>query len=340
MNNIKKIIYNFIIDKLSTIVLFWLNTIFILLFFYLSTEKESEIIYPLQITLFLFIIFISYEFYKYYSFNKKIKKTIENPNYHINTKSHEQKIMLEIIKKIHQKYINEINDIKYQQKQKNKFISQWIHNMKTPVTVIDLIAQKQIENEEYKPDTIQSIKDENDRILDHLHSILNMMRIEDFSKDYKPEPVDIHQLLKEVINERKNQFIYNKVYPKVECENKENLILTDKKWNKFMIEQIISNAIQYSKYNDGNKYVFFNIIKQEKYTILSIKDEGIGIPDYDINRVFEPFFTGENGRIIKNSTGIGLYICKIIVDKLGHDISIESEVNKGTIVKITYLTKL
>ena len=105
-----------------------------------------------------------------------------------------------------------------------------------------------------------------------------------------------------------------------------------------MLSQIISNAIKYSSDHDKSKNIYFSISKEEKYTVLEIRDEGIGIPEYDIDRVFEPFFTGENGRRIKKSSGIGLYICKLIAEKLGHKIHIKSKVGQGTIVKLRYLS--
>ena len=170
------------------------------------------------------------------------------------------------------------------------------------------------------------------------------MRLEDFSMDYVPEALNLYDSLKNVINERRSQFIHNNVFPKVQCDCNAEKILTDTKWNEFMMGQIISNAIKYSRiYNEDKevcKHVYFHIGKQNKYIVLTIRDEGVGIPHYDINRVFEAFFTGENGRKYKQSTGIGLYICKVISEKLGHEILIESEEGNGTKLQIKYLSKL
>ncbi|MDF2567362.1 MAG: sensory transduction histidine kinase, partial [Oscillospiraceae bacterium] len=150
---------------------------------------------------------------------------------------------------------------------------------------------------------------------------------------------DLTESLKKVINTKKNQFIYQHVFPKFDI-NEPFLILTDSKWNELILDQVISNAIKYSMEEKTSHYVYFDIQKQKEMTILSIKDEGIGIPEYDISRVFEPFFTGENGRKYKNSTGIGLYVCAEIAQKLGHKIEIQSDLNQGTVVKISYLSKM
>lgn len=109
---------------------------------------------------------------------------------------------------------------------------------------------------------------------------------------------------------------------------------------KLMLEQIISNAIKYSKEDGKSKKLYIDIKESGEKTLLSIKDEGIGIPSFDLNRFFEPFFTGENGRAHQDSTGIGLYISSEIVKRLGHKLEIKSEPKKGTEVVVEYITKL
>ena len=106
-----------------------------------------------------------------------------------------------------------------------------------------------------------------------------------------------------------------------------------------MISQIISNSIKYSAMKGKGLKIKFKIEESEENTNLHIIDEGIGIKDYDLRRVFSPFFTGENGRINGNSSGIGLYIAKEIADRLNHTITLTSIKNEGTKVTIKYLTK-
>lgn len=334
---IKKIIYNFVNDRIFITTIYFINTFFIILFFFLYTGGKVPIVYPIILSAFTYLIYISFDFYRYMKFNMDINKTVNNPSYNISGDSYERKEIEKAITSIHSNYINKINEIKEENYKKNKFLSQWIHNVKTPVSVIDLILQKNM-NSDNK--IFDEINEENNRLLNNLDIVLNMIRIDDFSKDYTPECMDLSCLLKKMINERKNQFIYNNVFPKLNCEENEAIILSDIKWNEFMIGQIINNAIKYSSCKENSKSIYLSIKKDNKYTVLTIKDEGIGIPGYDIKRVFEPFFTGENGRKYKNSTGIGLYICGVICEKLGHDISIKSEEGKGTEVNIKYLSKL
>jgi signal transduction histidine kinase len=132
----------------------------------------------------------------------------------------------------------------------------------------------------------------------------------------------------------------NHIYPRFVSVQKPVYVLTDRKWHGMLLDQIISNAIKYSAAKKTEGYVYFDISQKPDAVELTITDSGIGIPEYDMERIFEPFFTGENGRQTGNSSGIGLYLCRRICDKLGHVLSIESVRGKKTEVKIRYLSKL
>ncbi|MCH5139020.1 sensor histidine kinase [Clostridiaceae bacterium UIB06] len=332
------LINNFIKDNIGLTVSFFANAFFIILFYYLYTDGNVPCIYPISISLFIYGVYMLSRIYRYIKFNRDIKNSIDNPNYNIATATCEEKEIKAVINSIHRKYTAKLELAHQENMDMNKFFSQWVHNTKTPVSVIDLIIQKLKNKQEFDDKLINEIEEENSIILNNLEQVLNMLRVEDFSKDYIPGVVDLNASVKNVVNEKKRQFIYNKVFPKI-CYEAENIpILSDKKWNEFMIAQILSNTIKYSSCKE-NKNIYLNIVKKDMKTILYIKDEGMGIPASDISRIFEPFFTGENGRKVKNSTGIGLYICKVICEKLGHEIEIKSEEGKGTEVIITYLSK-
>ena len=350
-----KILGNFLKDKLSLAIAFFLNSLFLVIFFQISTSSRVEIIYPAMLSLFVFVILIVIEWFKYYRFNSRLSNSVENMNYELEAASSEQKEISKIINEIHRKYNEKIFSLQLENQNRNHFLSQWIHNMKTPVSVIDLITQRINSDEIDVYEAVESIKEENRKLLNNLEQILSLYRLEDFSRDYLPVALDLALAVKKLINNKKNQFIYNNVFPKLEIPPDtsgltdtsvlstpvltEMTVLTDAKWNELMLDQIISNAIKYSATPGKTKTVYFTFQKEEGSINLKIRDEGIGIPQYDINRVFEPFFTGENGRRYKNSTGIGLYICAAIAEKLGHKIALHSEPGVGTEVKITYKSK-
>ena len=108
----------------------------------------------------------------------------------------------------------------------------------------------------------------------------------------------------------------------------EKIVYSDSKWIEFILGQIISNSIKYM--NKEHKELKIYCSESSKYVILNIEDNGAGISEKDISRVFDKGFTGYNGRSDKKASGLGLYLCKNIIDKLSHRLELESQVDKGT----------
>lgn len=166
-----------------------------------------------------------------------------------------------------------------------------------------------------------------------LEMVLYMARLETFEQDFYVERVSLEDIVQEVIHENKRLFIRSYVYPEVKV-NQHFAVETDRKWFRFILNQVISNAIKYSA--GSRKNVTIVALARELSVILEIQDCGVGISKEDLPRVFRPFYTGENGRKFKESTGMGLYLVKNIIERLDHKIEIESEVGKGTKVRIIF----
>jgi signal transduction histidine kinase len=311
-----------------------------MLFYSVLLDKMVEIVYPLALSAFVYLIYMIYQYYRYKTFSKQLKGIAEYKYFQVELHGCQEQEIYEVIQQLHTKYLNEMNEIVTGNVNEKRFLSSWIHNMKTPVTVNDLLIQR-VQQQEISPEVaIAEIKEENDKILNHLNMILEMNRLSEFSKDYVPQQLDLIEQVKDIINKNRKLFIYNRVFPKFYSELKEAVVLSDKKWNELMITQLISNAVKYSKDEEKVKNLYFTITLEEGRIVLQIKDEGIGIPEADIKKVFLPFFTGENGRKNYSASGIGLYLCKEISNMLGHDIQIKSKIKEGTQVTLTYLTKL
>lgn len=163
--------------------------------------------------------------------------------------------------------------------------------------------------------------------------VLMNARIEKFEEDMQIDEVRLKEIVTATINDNKRLFITNHVFPVIDIDP-EVTVTTDSKWLKFMFTQFITNAVKYTF--EPNKKVKIFVEKNESKTVLCVEDEGIGIPKSDLARVTKPFFTGENGRRTGESTGMGLYLAKEICEKLGHRLEIESEVGKGTLVKVIF----
>lgn len=292
--------------------------------------KASEIIYILLFNTFIVSSFIIYKYVTTKRAYEFFEKGIENLDESILDlgKSSIGKNVSKVLNQQYNQYRLEIQEQNKIHDDHLTFINHWIHQMKTPVSVINLLLQ------EYEGEEISSnIQQELDKIDKGLNMAMYFARLDQFQKDFSVEKVNLYNEVVELINKERRLFIKNKIIPKVELD-KDLVVYSDKKWLRFIIEQIIINGVKYSK-NYG-KYLTIKNREDDKYIIIEIIDEGIGIPKKDIKRVFEPFFTGKNGRKFGESTGMGLYIVKKVCDNLGHRVEIKSEIEKGTRVSILF----
>ena len=207
------------------------------------------------------------------------------------------------------------------------FYTLWVHQIKTPIAAARLLLQE----EKPRP---QEIQNELFKVEQYVEMVLTYLRMEDMSGDLQFEKVSLDKILKQSVRKYSQMFILQKI--RLDYRPVERIVLTDEKWLEFVTEQILSNALKYTK-NGGE----IRICLEEKRgrECLVIEDNGIGIQAEDLPRVFEKGFTGYNGRADKKSTGIGLYLCKKIMDKMGHKIWIDSEVGKGTRVYLELTRK-
>ena len=223
------------------------------------------------------------------------------------------------------------NKSKIKQKQEKKLqkvmIYRFVHQMKTPISVLKLICENHGDEEEFI-----KIQRNINALQYNLNQMLDIYRLEDFKKDFVSEKVYLKSICKDCINALKDYFITSQIYPKLEIDE-EAYVYSDSKWLKLVINQILTNAVKYS--NKGQSIVVKADKKDEKM-ILSIIDEGIGIEEADLKNIFELFYIGKNGRNNADSSGIGLYIVKRVVEYLGHEVKISSKIDEGTTVAIEF----
>lgn len=337
---------DFLKDKLSYAVVYFFSNVVVILIMYLSLIinkvqfSEGSVFYAFLISLFLFVVFLVYDYYKNKNFKSQLKRILnseEDLDYILNIgapNTEEQAMFKKILIKLYKICNNKTVKYEEEHKQYIYFVNQWVHQMKTPVAVINLILQDEV-NEKNKK-IFESIDEENEKLKHGLDMMLYNARLNEFNGDFNVEKLDVISIVKKVINENKKSLIRNHIFPKV-TNNEKVMVETDKKWIFFVINQILVNAIKYSKAKDGeNKHITFVIINEASKIILSIKDEGIGIPKEDLTRVFNAFFTGKNGRKTDESTGMGMYLAKRICDKLGHGINVKSEEGKGAVFSIEF----
>lgn len=240
----------------------------------------------------------------------------------------EGRILKQTLEEIDKSMTENVNKYKYVQEDYKEYIELWIHEIKMPIATSKMI----IENN--KNTVTKSINEELDKVENYIEQALFYARSNTVEKDYYIKKSNLKDIVNESIKKNKNILIGEKVLVNIHDLDLE--VNTDSKWVIFILNQIIQNSIKYKKMESELNLEIYG--KQGKENvILYLKDNGIGIKKGEITRVFEKGFTGTNGRLSnKKSTGIGLYLCKKLCEKLGIAIELNSIYNEGTEVRIVF----
>ncbi|WP_072986066.1 sensor histidine kinase [Clostridium cavendishii] len=336
---------DFLKDRIAYVIVYFISISLVILITYLSVTMKvvdfslSNVIYAYFVSTVIFIIFLLYEYSKVRVFYSHLYEALNSENIIeevVNvgaTRTIEQQLFSDILKKVHKNYKGDIYKYEDIQKQYSYFINQWVHQMKTPVSIINLMLQEECTAE--CKEIFDSVGEENEKISQGLNLMLYNARLNEFNHDFNVEAIDVLSILRKVINDNKKLLIRHKIFPEINGES--TVVQTDKKWIIFVINQLLINAIKYTSITDKErKVISFNIKEETEKIIVSIKDNGIGIPKEDIGRVFNTFFTGKNGRKTSESTGMGLYLSKRICEEIGHRLHVESEEGNGAEFYITF----
>ncbi len=188
--------------------------------------------------------------------------------------------------------------------------------------------------ENNKNEATKSIDEELDKLENYIEQALFYARSNTVEKDYYIKANKLKDIVNESVKKNKNILIQNKMA--INIHDLDITVYTDSKWTQFILNQIIQNSVKYKKQDNNSEIEIYSKQGKEK-VILYIKDNGIGIKKGEITRVFEKGFTGTNGRLQnKKSTGIGLYLCKKLCDKLGISIELNSIQNEGTEIRLVF----
>ena len=233
-------------------------------------------------------------------------------------------IRIDYYHKIIEKLYEELEKLTQENRQKNTdmvdYYSMWVHQIKTPIAAMNFL----LDNEEVDQKILQQ---ELFKIERYVEMVLTYIRLDSISSDYVITKINLDEVVKDSVKKYATIFINKKI--KLNYVSHETMVISDKKWLSFAFEQILGNSVKYS--SAGGE------ITIETYeNKLVIEDNGIGIKEEDLPRIFEKGFTGFNGRYEKKSSGLGLYLCKKTLDKLGHHIEISSKVGEGTRIEITF----
>ncbi len=283
----------------------------------------SEWAYGAVLCLFFILVIGALDFVFYYQKHRRIleaKKVIqisvnalEMPGDQI------EEDYQELLRLVHEDRVKAVNDLQNRKKDLVEYYTMWVHQIKTPIAAMRLLLQAE--------DTPQNreMAEELFQIEQYVEMALHYTRLDSESSDFLIQWYELDGIVREAVRKYARVFIRKKInlnYQPLKVQ-----VLTDEKWLEFVIEQILSNAVKYTQKGTVSIYM------EDERTIV-IEDTGIGIRPEDLPRVCEKGYTGYNGHTDKRSTGIGLYLCKRILKKLSHSIEIDSELGKGTRVKI------
>ena len=245
-----------------------------------------------------------------------LSEIIEEPDFY------DGRLLYRIIKR-NGKYLNDvIADQQLEMMEYKNYVQTWAHEIKTPIAVEHLI----IDN--HRGPLTSSLEEEVEKIESYVEQMLYYTKSGSLESDYIIQPVSLKHMVMEVIRKNTKMMVAAGILPRL--ENLDHEILTDTKWMVFILGQIVTNAV---KYSDSSKKscIFFRAEETAGDMVeFTVEDNGIGIPACDLSRVFQKGFTVENGRVVQKSTGMGLYLCKKLCDKMDIPLAIRSKQGEGT----------
>ena len=233
-------------------------------------------------------------------------------------------VFYQILKMAEKSMLEKIGEVQRERQEYKEYIERWIHEVKTPITAMKLICENN------RSEFTRELLVELENINRFTEQALYYARSEHTEKDYTIREIRLSDVIHDAIADSKYLLRKNHVAVKVEDDGK--IAYMDDKWVRFILNQIISNAV---KYRTEQPELRFSTKRENNQVILSVEDNGVGIAQSDLPRVFEKGFTGQNGRNVHSSTGIGLYLCKRLCDKLGIGLSVCSQ-GKGTKVFLAF----
>ena len=304
-----------------------LFVVFILIFFimfYLYNLPLEALIYTGSFCFLAALIASFSDYANYKESYKKLNFLEQNILNELDALPKSLDIRIDYYHKIIEKLYEELEKLTQENRQKNTdmvdYYSMWVHQIKTPIAAMNFL----LDNEEVDQKILQQ---ELFKIERYVEMVLTYIRLDSISSDYVITKINLDEVVKDSVKKYATIFINKKI--KLNYVSYETMVLSDKKWLSFAFEQILVNSVKYS--SAGGEITIETCENK-----LVIEDKGIGIKEEDLPRIFEKGFTGFNGRYEKKSSGLGLYLCKKTLDKLGHHIEISSTVGKGTRVEITF----
>ena len=313
------VIRGYIKQNIKVIFLFIVFALVFGIVFSLYDLEIEAIYYSVMLCSFIGLIYICINFINYYKKHVQLYKLQNEISISLENLPSPKTLMEEdytnLILNLNKEYKNYISKSDIAKSDMIDYYTMWVHQIKTPISAMKLLIQTS------ESEISSDLSSELFKIEQYVEMVLSYIRLGSNENDFVIKEYDLDNIVRQAIRKYAPLFIRKKINLDFQPTNYK--VLTDEKWLVFVIEQLLSNAIKYT--NKGKISIY--PLEDKK---LVIEDTGIGISKEDIPRIFDKGFTGYNGRTDKKATGLGLYLCKNILDKLSHKISIESEVGVKT----------
>lgn len=313
------VIRGYIKQNIKVLLLFIVFALVFCIVFSLYDLEIEAIYYSIMLCTFIGLIYICINFINYYKKHIQLYKLQNEISISLENLPSPKTLMEEdytnLILNLNKEYKTYISKSDIAKSDMIDYYTMWVHQIKTPISALKLLIQTS------ESEISSDLSSELFKIEQYVEMVLSYIRLGSNKNDFVLKEYDLDNIVRQAIRKYAPLFIRKKISLDFQPTNYK--VLTDEKWLVFVIEQLLSNAI---KYTNKGKISIYSLENKK----LVIEDTGIGISKEDIPRIFDKGFTGYNGRTDKKATGLGLYLCKNILDKLSHKISIESEVGVKT----------
>lgn len=314
-----KLFSHYLKDRLFFIMIYAVSVLVCLCVFKLYNLELEAFAYAFMILCVLIVVCGLFDYYKYYKKHQTRVTLRLNSNVSLSCDLQDSSLIgedyheiLVAMKEYHDQYVesseSKMHDLE-------DYFTMWVHQAKLPIAAMKLLLED--ENLSRSEIKLQLL-----RMDQYTDMVLAYLRLNSTHTDFLFKELDLDDLIRQSIRRFSTEFIRKHI--QLSFKETGDVILSDEKWLVFVLEQILSNSLKYTNENGS-----ISIYMKTKH-VLVIEDSGIGISASDLNRVFEKGYTGMNGRSDKTASGLGLYLCKNILDMLNHKITIESNVGKGT----------
>ena len=314
-----KLFMHYLKDRLFFIMIYVVSVLICLCVFKLYDLELEAFAYAFMILCVLLVVCFCVDYYKYYKKHQTLLTLRSNSNVSLSCDLQDSSLIgedyhkiLVAMKEYHDQYVetseNRMHDLE-------DYFTMWVHQAKLPIAAMKLLLEgEKLSRSEIKLQLL--------RMDQYTDMVLAYLRLNSTHTDFLFKELELDDLIRQSIRRFSTEFIRKHI--RLQFKETGDVILSDEKWLVFVLEQILSNSLKYTNENG-----LISIYMKTKH-VLVIEDTGIGISASDLNRVFEKGYTGMNGRSDKTASGLGLYLCKNILDMLNHKITIESSVGKGT----------